>query len=404
MQKRQEWINWLETMKKLNGRKKILLITDVFRIMAGSERNITNVITSMDPNNFEFVVASFSVGKLAQDMREKGFTVLELKKGGLYTINGMRNLLFLYKLVPEKNISLIVTYHEASDFHGLVLSKACRVPIISNRRDMGFKTKLRHNMAYKLFGKLFNAAITVSEAVKKEMLKQNWFQANRVFTIYNGVDTKEYKGKDDIVRIKQSIGIGTTHPVVGMVANLRKIKGIRHFIEAAAIISKKNSQVQFLIIGVDMHEPGCTKGEMELFAKHCDVDKNVHFLGKRTDVSDLISIMDIGVIASLSEGFSNAVLEYMASSKPVVATDVGGNREAVLHCETGLLVPPADSNALASAILTILEDKETALRFGIAGKKRVEERFSLDIMLRKYENLFEQVINSRGNVSPPTLT
>jgi glycosyltransferase involved in cell wall biosynthesis len=290
-----------------------------------------------------------------------------------------------------------VTYHEASDFYGLVLSKVCQVPIISNRRDMGFKTGSHHNMAYKLFGKLFNAVITVSEAVEKEVIKQNWFQVDRIFTIYNGVDTKEYKSKDDIVRIKQSIGIGTTHPVVGMIANLRKIKGIRYFIEAASIISKKNSQVQFLIIGVDMNEPGCTKGEMELFAKDCNVDKNVRFLGKRTDIPDLISIMDIGVIASLSEGFSNAIIEYMASSKPVVATDVGGNREAVLQCETGLLVPPADSHALASAILSILEDKEAALRFGIAGRERVEEKFSLDVMLRKYENLFERVIMSKSS-------
>jgi glycosyltransferase involved in cell wall biosynthesis len=90
----------------------------------------------------------------------------------------------------------------------------------------------------------------------------------------------------------------------------------------------------------------------------------------------------------------------MASTKPVVATEVGGNPEIVVHGETGLLVPPANADALASAILSILEDKEAASRFGNAGRKRVEERFSLAVMLRDYENLFEQVINSRENVSP----
>ena len=89
----------------------------------------------------------------------------------------------------------------------------------------------------------------------------------------------------------------------------------------------------------------------------------------------------------------------MASSKPVVATEVGGNPEIVVHGETGLLVPPADGDALAKAILSLLEDQEVALRFGRAGRKRIEEKFSLDIMLRNYEGLFEQVINSKGNVS-----
>jgi glycosyltransferase involved in cell wall biosynthesis len=86
----------------------------------------------------------------------------------------------------------------------------------------------------------------------------------------------------------------------------------------------------------------------------------------------------------------------MASSKPVVATEVGGNPEIVVHGETGLLVPPADPAALASAILSILEDGEVALRFGRAGRKRIEERFGLDVMLRNYEDLFERVITSKS--------
>jgi glycosyltransferase involved in cell wall biosynthesis len=125
----------------------------------------------------------------------------------------------------------------------------------------------------------------------------------------------------------------------------------------------------------------------------------LHFIGGRRDIPDVISLFDVAVLTSLSEGFSNVILEYMASSKPVVATNVGGNPEIVVHGETGLLVPPTDSAALASAILSILKDKEVGLRFGKAGRKRVEEKFSLDVMLRNYENLFERVITSKGNVS-----
>jgi glycosyltransferase involved in cell wall biosynthesis len=155
--------------------------------------------------------------------------------------------------------------------------------------------------------------------------------------------------------------------------------------------------VEFLIVGDDLNEPGCTRKDMESVANKLNVRRKVHFLGKRNDVRDLISVFDVAVVPSLSEGFSNTILEYMASSKPVVATDVGGNREGVLHGETGLLVPPEDSYALAQAIMTVLEDKDLALRFGRAGRRRVEENFSLEKMVTNYEHLFEQIIACKKN-------
>jgi glycosyltransferase involved in cell wall biosynthesis len=380
---------------KSNGRKKILIITDVFKMMAGSERNITHLLNNLDPVHFEPIVASFVLGKLGQEMREKDFTMLELSQAGLYTIAGIRNLFSLYQLVRSENISLIVTYHESSDFYGLVLSRLCHVPIISSTRDMGFATGLHHKMAYKLSGKLFSGVIAVSDAVREEVVRRNWFRRDRIFTIYNGVDTEKYNRGGNSKEIRESIGIKRMQPVVGLIANLRKIKGVRYFIEAASIISKTNPEVQFLIIGGDVGEPGSTKSDMELFAKQCGADKIVQFLGKRTDIPDLISLIDVGVVASLSEGFSNTILEYMAASKPVVATDVGGNREAVIHEGTGLLVPPKSADALAKAILSIIENKEIASQYGTAGRRRVEEKFELKRMIKQYEGLFEIVMSGK---------
>jgi glycosyltransferase involved in cell wall biosynthesis len=158
------------------------------------------------------------------------------------------------------------------------------------------------------------------------------------------------------------------------------------------MICKKRSDVEFLIVGGISEESGYGRGDMESLAKRLRVDRNVHFLGSRRDIPDLISVFDVAVVASLSEGFSNTILEYMACSKPVVATTVGGNAEAIIHGETGLLVPPGDSQALATAVQLLLENKEIASRFGTAARKRVEEMFTLEVMINKYEQLFEQVI------------
>lgn len=374
-----------------NG-KKILFITDIFSTMAGSERNITQIMTNIDQRRFQIMVACFISGNLAQDMRDQGFLVFDLKRGGVHTINGLKNLAFLRKLVYENDISLLVTYHESSDFYGLALSKICRVPVISSRRDMGHNTNLRHKIAYRLCGRFFNAVITVCRAVKDKVVHNGWFSANKVFTIYNGVNIREYGNNEDTAFLKKKMGIDANRPVIGLVGGLRKIKGIRYLIEAASIIAKRDPDVLFLVAGPDWREAGCTMEELELFARNLNVSQNVQFLGKRDDIADLISIFDVAVIASLSEGFSNVILEYMASSKSVVATNVGGNPEAVVHGETGLLVPPGDSLSLADAIWSILINKEMGIRLGMAGRKRVEENFGLEKMVKNYEHLFEQIM------------
>ena len=131
--------------------------------------------------------------------------------------------------------------------------------------------------------------------------------------------------------------------------------------------------------------------DMKLLAKGMNIADRIHFLGEKKEIGELISIFDVAVISSLSEGFSNVLLEYMASAKPVVATDVGGNKEAVIDGETGLLVPPEDARKLADGIKVLLGNREIASRCGLAGRKRVEEEFSLKGMIQKYEGMFEWV-------------
>ena len=375
-------------------RKGILLLTDTFHGMGGSERNITQLLGGIDKNKFKLYVACFIFAsvKPAENMRDKDFSIIKLSGAGIYTISGLRNLVFLKRFVSEKKISLIVTYHESSDFYGLALSIICNIPVISSRRDMSFKTKPHHRLAYRLGGRYFDLVIAVSNAVKQEVVKRRWFPEEKMLTIYNGINTVDYGNGHDGTALKRRLGIHPDSPVVGMVANIHKIKGYHYFLDASSIIHRYKRDVQFLIIGYDWIQTGLTVNGLKRYGEEIGMSQNLHFLGGREDVADLISIFDVAVLASLSEGFSNVILEYMAASKPVVATEVGGNPEVVVHGETGLLVPPADAHALANAILSILEDKETALRFGIAGRKRVEDKFELGKMITQYEDLFERVI------------
>ena len=374
-------------------RKGILLLTDIFHGMGGSERNITQLVGGIDKNRFSLYVARFASANLPEDKKDHGFPILGLNGAGIYTISGLKNLAVLRKFVSEKEISLIVTYHESSDFYGLALSVLCDIPVISSRRDMSFKTKAHHRLAYRLGGRYFDSVIAVSDAVKQEMIKRHWFSKEKIHTIYNAINIADYGNGQDGDGLRKTLGISPGSSVVGMVANIRKIKGYQYFLHASSIIHRYNRNVHFLMIGNDYTQSGFTIPELKRVGEKLGISENLHFLGERENVAELISIFDVAVLTSLSEGFSNVILEYMASSKPVVATKVGGNPEIVVHGETGLLVPPGDGEALADAILAVLKDKEGAIRFGIAGRKRVEKKFELGKMIRLYEDLFEKVIS-----------
>ncbi|HUL22609.1 MAG TPA: glycosyltransferase [Thermodesulfobacteriota bacterium] len=392
-----------------SNKRRILIITDVFRKMGGSERNILQLLHGIDQTRFQIYVACFRSGELAEAARGEGFQTYSLRRGGLYSMEGFRNIRFLYKLIHSERIDLIVTYHEGSDFLGLVVSSLCRIPVISNRRDMGFKTRLSHRIAYRLVGRFFDGVITVSDAVKQEVVKRGWFKEGNVWPIHNGIDVEAYTNHVNRDAIKRSIGIGANQCVVGLVGNIKKVKGIRYFLQGASLVCAENPDAEFVIIGGDLKEAGSSMNDMKLLAKGMNIADRIHFLGEKKEIRELISIFDVAVISSLSEGFSNVLLEYMASAKPVVATDVGGNKEAVIDGETGFLVPPEDAGKLADGIKVFLGNREIALRCGLAGRRRVDEEFGLKRMIQKYENMFERVtmkpeVNSCPNVGPQRLS
>ena len=137
----------------MNKKHGILLLTDIFGGFGGSERNISQLLAGIDKDRFELYVACLTSIKLPENVRDPSAPIIDLHGDGIYTLGGLKNLALLRRLVREKKISLILTYHESSDFYGLALSHLCRIPVICSRRDMGFKTRRRHRLAFRLVGR-----------------------------------------------------------------------------------------------------------------------------------------------------------------------------------------------------------------------------------------------------------
>ena len=183
------------------------------------------------------------------------------------------------------------------------------------------------------------------------------------------------------------LGVAEDEILVGNISCFREVKGIPQFVDAARIVLEKEPRMRFLAVG-----DGTQYAQVVERIRQYGLEDRIHLAGQQTDVLPYLAAMDIGVLSSLAEGFSNSLLEYMASGLAAVATDVGGNREALE--DTGILVPPDDPAALAEAILRL---RSAALRqqLGHAARQRVE-RFSLARAEKRMKEIYARIAASKG--------
>jgi glycosyltransferase involved in cell wall biosynthesis len=185
---------------------------------------------------------------------------------------------------------------------------------------------------------------------------------------------------------------------------LRREKGIEYFLDAARIISQHWPDARFLIVGDSVYRaPGSDelvgdssyRQELERYAKNLGLEDRIIFTGLRFDAAAVLAQASVSVLPTLTEALSNTILESMAAGKPVVATNVGGNPEAVVDGVTGLLVAPRDPAGLADAISYLLADSKRASRMGEAGRQRVTERFAVEPMVRATEKLYVDLLTRK---------
>jgi len=278
-----------------------------------------------------------------------------------------------------------------------------RVPlVICNRRDKGFNERLLHRWVRKLINPLIDFTICVSDDLRAQLLTTERLPADRVVTLYNGVQANPVLSAASRQAKLRELGLSEDRPIIGSVMNLRPIKGARYLVEAAALVLKKHPQAQFVIVGGAAERLPAMAGYIEPimeFVKQNQMADSLHFIGNRSDVAELLLLFDIFVLPSLSEGFSNALIEAMRAGNGIVATKVGGNPEALDHGEDGLLVPPGDAAALANGLLTLLEKPAYAKQLGDRARRKAETRFTIDAMIQEYQRLYQRLWASRKTVS-----
>lgn len=222
-------------------------------------------------------------------------------------------------------------------------------------------------------------------------------------TIFNGVDLSVFlprKEREVSSRnFKQELGIGESTPVVGIVGRIVREKGHREFLEMAIAVSKKR-KVTFVVVGDTL------PSDRDPFAPvlkenvaQAGLTADFIFTGITDRVADYLSIMDIFVLPSYREGFPRSVIEAMSAGLPVVATDIRGSREAVIHEKTGLIVPPRDGVALAEAVARLLDNPQEALVMGRAGRERAINLYDYLTVQEKFVHFINALVSEEQDVA-----
>lgn len=225
-----------------------------------------------------------------------------------------------------------------------------------------------------------------SAAVVRDLVGEG-VPPQRLRLIYNGIDTARFRPVRDRVQVRAELGVGDDALMMVLVANLIAYKGHADLI---AGLAKVQASLPAGWVCVCVGRDDGIGPELARQVRQAGLEEHFRFTGSRRDVPDLLAAADMGLLCSHEEGFSNAVIEGMASGLPMVVTDVGGNAEAVLHGQTGLVVPPRDPQALGQALLQLSLDAPGRQRMGQAGRARAMEHFSMDACVAAYEALYRQ--------------
>jgi glycosyltransferase involved in cell wall biosynthesis len=362
---------------------KILYIIGQLGI-GGAEKQLIQLVTHLDRSKYKPIVCSLSKNSpLASQLAKEGIKVVILPRR--YKPD-LTRAWFVTQCARMVQPTLIHTYLFVGDTWGRIAGKILNIPvIISERSTEDYKLSL-FNIIDQLLAKSTSAVIANSIAGSMAAKKRGKIEADIVKVIYNGIDVNSFSDKSKRSMVREEFGIGDDL-LLGTIGRLDPPKDYKTLFLAVRDIISEFPKIKLLCVG-----DGKQRIELQQFACNIRIEDSIIFTGMRSDIKDLLSAIDIFVFSSLREGIPNVILEAMAASLPVVATNVGGVSELVVEGSTGYLVPPECPMRLSKAIIEILNDSTLASSLGRHGQLHAQECFSVEKMVRETEAVYRDVL------------
>jgi sugar transferase (PEP-CTERM/EpsH1 system associated) len=359
----------------------------------GLERLVLRLLARLDRARFTpTVVALDEPGVLAPELARLGVPLHVLdRRPGLDAGLALR----LSTLLLREGARLVHTHNASPHLYGSLAAQFARARsrsryprVVHTKHGRNEPEAARKVMVNRVASALSDRVVTVSSDAASVAIHVERVRPDKVMTIWNGVDTDEFRPRADGLAARAALGAPREGFHVGCVARLAAVKDHRTLLAAFASFRERRRDAHLTLIG-----DGPERAALEAHALDLGLWRAVTFAGERADVAPLYSAFDAFALSSLSEGISLTLLEAASAGLPIVATRVGGNPEVVVDGVTGILVPPGDPASFAEALAAVSSRWDRAA-MGAAGRARVVSRFGLDRMAREYEELYTSVLGN----------
>jgi len=371
-------------------KNKVFIIIDNLGT-GGTQRQIIEYLKFANRDKFLIKVINLdkNYNTLEEEITKIGYEVIGIEHRGFLNLSTVFQLKRLFK---EERPDIVHTFLFTSDFYGRLTAKLANVPvIISSVRNVDIWKKWHHILADKILARWTDNITINAENIRPYLVEKVKINPDKIVKIYNGIDVNKFLHRPSSIVHRDSLGIKDDNFVVGMVSRFSEQKDYDTFFKAAEIVLKQIPNTYFVAVG----EGPLLKGHQVTTSQSHQLKEKVIFTGLRKDVPDLINAMDVCVLASHYEGCPNVILEYMACSKPVIASDVGGCSELVVDNKTGFIVPSKNPQEIAEKIIRLLNDRKLIIEFGKEGRKRIEEHFTSGVMAKNTEDLYEESLKPK---------
>ena len=347
----------------------------------GGEQQTLYLARGLRDKGHDISIACQPGSPLEARARDDGLTVMPVNMRGEWDLFAVAKLAYI---IREEKVQILHLHTACAHTLGFMAAKITRRPkVVLSRRVY---VRIRKNpLSFAKYFMGLDRIIAVSEGVRELVIKSG-ISPEKIVVVHDGIDLERFNKVNNNKYLYDEFDLNPRNPVVGTVAALTAEKDYPNFLKAAVQVKARLPQARFLIVG-----EGKLRKELEVLAERLGLGSSVIFAGFRNDIPEIFSILDLFVMPSYKEGLGTSILDAMVSRVPVVATKVGGIPELVKDGFNGILVPAGNPSALASGIISLLQDEKMAADMVRAGRQMVEEEFTEDRMVAQTEEVYSQL-------------
>jgi len=373
-------------MESLTKKIRVLHLITTMPV-GGAESLILTTMRNLDARRFSSVLCCIKTkGMLGDEVEKAGFPVIALD--GMIGKRFDRNIVRKIQAVIEKeNIDIVHCHLYHAAFYGRLAAKRCKKPSVVTIHNVYSNPKLHRRLINHWLSRHTAALVAVSGAVAQHVVRYDRVEPLRLNVVPNGIDVATAKSQLTKTQARAMLNIPANAMALVTIGRLEKQKGHLLLLKALRLLRDHSGDCPHLLLVGD----GSERGNLLTACESLALGDRVHLLGTRRDIADILRAADIFVLPSFWEGLPLSMLEAMAAGLPVIATKVGGIGEVLGENEFGVLLPPDDVPALATAITDLVENHEKRVDLAKKGISRVNEKYSVGGMLKVLESIYAKV-------------